>query len=88
MRVCVFAVMCDDADNVAAWAETTGDADTRFVLDTGSTDATLSELFLHGIHTLSAPPADVYVRLDAHERLRDGWRAQLADAYERLRATP
>ncbi|HET6896887.1 MAG TPA: glycosyl transferase family 2, partial [Vicinamibacteria bacterium] len=49
MIICVYAIMRDERDNVAAWAESTGDADHRFVLDTGSTDDTMSELRLNGV---------------------------------------
>lgn len=99
MRVCVYAIMRDECDNVAEWSETTLDADTRFVLDTGSTDDTIEELRVHGITVARAtfdpfrfddarncalalaPPADLYFRLDADERLDDEWRAQLAANY-------
>ena len=52
--ICVYAIMRDEADNVAAWAETTLDADKRFVLDTGSLDGTITELDVHGIMCDSA----------------------------------
>jgi len=99
MRLCVYAIMRDEEHNVAAWAENTLDADDRFVLDTGSTDDTVDELFLHGIGRLDAtidpfrfddarnaalalaPSADLYLRLDADERLPDDWRQIIDDAY-------
>lgn len=99
--VCVYAIMRDEAPNVAAWAETTGDADLRFVLDTGSEDGTLDELRLvHGIQAAPAvfspfrfddarncalalaPEADLYLRLDADERLPDDWRQQIDEVYD------
>lgn len=100
MKLCVYAIMRDEITNVAAWAETTVDADERFVLDTGSTDMTESELMVHGItHQRAvfepfrfddarncalalAPEADLYLRLDADERLDGDWREQLDAAYD------
>ena len=101
MRLCVYAIMRDEAPNIAEWAETTADADLRFVLDTGSTDNTVDELRLvHGIQTARAtfepfrfddarntalalaPEADLYLRLDADERLPEGWRQIIEDAYQ------
>lgn len=49
MSICAYAIFLNEEANVAAWAETTGDADHRFVLDTGSTDDTVGELERHGI---------------------------------------
>jgi hypothetical protein len=98
----VYAIFKDEEANIAEWAETTGDADHRFVLDTGSFDGTHDELHVHGIeHMLTRPdpfrfddarntalqlanglfPSDLYLRLDADERLPDGWRAMIDDAY-------
>ena len=100
MRLCVYAIMRDEAPHVAAWAETTGDADVRFVLDTGSTDDTRNELSLNGVTQAAAtfepfrfddarnaalalaPPADLYFRLDADERLDGDWRARLEAVYD------
>lgn len=99
MRLCVYAIMRDEANQIAEWAETTGDADTRFVLDTGSTDGTTDELLLHGIGFLDAvldpfrfddarnmalalaPAADLYLRLDADERLPADWRQIIDEHY-------
>jgi glycosyltransferase involved in cell wall biosynthesis len=99
MKVCVYAIMRDEQENVDDWALTTAAADARFVLDTGSTDTTHDLLHSfeieHQIATFIpfrfddarnaalalAPPADVYVRLDADERLGEGWREQLEAAY-------
>jgi hypothetical protein len=99
MKLCVYGIVRDEEANIAEWAETTGDADARFVLDTGSTDNTRRELLFHGIGNLDAaldpfrfddarnmalalaPAADLYLRLDADERLPDGWRAMIEDAY-------
>ena len=49
MSVAIYSIFRDEAAHVAQWAETTLDADYRYVLDTGSTDGTLEELDLHGI---------------------------------------
>jgi glycosyltransferase involved in cell wall biosynthesis len=99
MKVCVYTIMRDEEANVAAWAETTVDADMRFVLDTGSTDRTIAELSIHGVMTepavfepfrfddarncalALAPDADLYLRLDADERLPDDWRVRVEDMY-------
>lgn len=100
MRLCVYAIMRDEEANVAAWAETTGDADERFVLVNGCTDDTGDELYLHGIDVgratfdpfrfddarncalALAPSADLYLRLDADERLPADWRAQIEAVYD------
>lgn len=52
--VAIYAIFRNEAAHVAQWAETTLDADYRFVLDTGSTDGTLEELDAHGIKFLRA----------------------------------
>lgn len=55
MRVCVYAIMRDEEPtNTIAWAETTLDADTRFVLDTGSTDSTPGTLKGVGVNVACA----------------------------------
>lgn len=54
MSIAVYTIMRDEVTNVAQWAETTGEADYRFVLDTGSTDGTIDELDAHGIEYQSA----------------------------------
>lgn len=100
MKICVYAIMRNEQSNVAPWAETTVDADMRFVLDTGSRDRTVPELSLHGIPTESvsidpfrfddarnmalalAPEADLYLRLDADERLPDDWHRQIEEVYD------
>jgi hypothetical protein len=101
LRVCAYAIFRDEERNVAAWAETTVDAEERFVLDTGSQDTTTANLALHGIDydravfdpfrfddarnaaLALAPEADLYLRLDADERLCDDWREILNAAYSR-----
>jgi hypothetical protein len=97
--LCVYAIMRDEVDNVLPWAETTVDADVRFVLDTGSVDHTPEHLVAAGVRVASgryepfrfddarnaalalSPEADLFLRLDADERLPDDWRSQLDDAY-------
>lgn len=54
MSVAVYTIMRDEQARVAQWAETTGEADYRYVLDTGSTDDTIGELERHGIDYDSA----------------------------------
>jgi glycosyltransferase involved in cell wall biosynthesis len=55
MRVCIYAIMRDEEPlNTIAWAETTLDADTRFVLDTGSTDSTPGTLRTAGVNVAHA----------------------------------
>ena len=100
MKICVYAIMRNEHDNVLAWAETTVDAEHRFVLDTGSTDGTADELEMVGVGVRRAvfdpfrfddarnaalalaPEADLYLRLDADERLPEDWRAQLDEVYD------
>jgi len=99
MRLCIYAIFRDEEANVLPWSETTGDADHRFVLDTGSTDNTADALEYVGVGVRRAtyspfrfddarnaalalaPEADLYLRLDADERLPDDWRSQIDDAY-------
>jgi glycosyltransferase involved in cell wall biosynthesis len=99
MKVCIYAIMRDEAHNVPAWLDTALDADERFVLDTGSTDGTLDHLAVINVKSASAafepfrfddarnaalalaPEADLYMRLDADERLEPGWREQLEAVY-------
>jgi glycosyltransferase involved in cell wall biosynthesis len=49
VKVCAYTIMRDEAENAVAWSETTIDADTRFVLDTGSADGTAEELEFVGV---------------------------------------
>lgn len=67
MSVCIYTIMRDERDNVARWAETTGDADLRLVVDTGSRDGTPEQLELHGISWLHA--AVVPFRFDVARNL-------------------
>jgi glycosyltransferase involved in cell wall biosynthesis len=54
MSIAIYTIMRDEVENVAQWAETTGDADFRLVIDTGSTDGTVDELVGHGIRVARA----------------------------------
>lgn len=54
MSVAVYAIFKDEAAHVARWAETTGEADVRVVVDTGSTDDTVEECRRHGLDVTRA----------------------------------
>ncbi|MBR5948222.1 MAG: glycosyltransferase [Clostridia bacterium] len=40
MRVCVYAIACNEGENIEAWLAAVGEADVVYVTDTGSTDNT------------------------------------------------
>src|SRR5205807_433889 len=58
LRVAVYAIARDEEAHVARWAASAAGADVRIVVDTGSTDATVSRALSSGIavHCISVEP--------------------------------
>lgn len=51
MRVAVYSIALNEEQHVARWHESAKDADYLLILDTGSTDGTVSDAAARGIHT-------------------------------------
>lgn len=49
-KVCVYAIAKNESKFVKRWVESMKEADAIYVLDTGSTDATVEELRRYGVH--------------------------------------
>ncbi|MBR3109399.1 MAG: glycosyltransferase [Clostridia bacterium] len=54
MKICVYAIAKNESKFAARWAESMAEADEIYVLDTGSTDDTVSILREKGVHVLEA----------------------------------
>lgn len=53
MKICAYTIALNESQFVERWAETTKNCDYRVVMDTGSTDDTVSKCQAHGITTHS-----------------------------------
>ena len=50
MKICVYAITKNEEKNVDAWVDSMSEADEIYVLDTGSSDNTVSKLKKRGVH--------------------------------------
>lgn len=58
LRIAIYTICKNEAQNVQAWADSNSEADLRLVCDTGSSDDTVDQLRAHGVtvHNISVLP--------------------------------